>query len=116
MNRSRFHILGGLVTVALAVFLSSCSYLTRITIENKGTSATTVIVRSADSAYSQEFPEIAPGAISEEIEVNWPDVEGVTLEVSANHEGGTLDLGLGMSNAIQIFALGTKPTVISTEE
>lgn len=91
--------------------VGACGSSTRIQVENMGSTATKVTVRTADGSFRHDFEDLAPGKTSAEIDANLDDHRGINVDASDNHENGTVDLEPGVLNVIQVHEDGTEPTV-----
>jgi hypothetical protein len=113
MNKVRFYLP---IAMALLAHAGACSYPTRIQVENRGSTATKITVRSADGEFRVDFPELKPGEVSAEVDYEGASRSGVNVDASDNHENGIVDLEPATLNVIEIHEDGTEPSVRVVED
>ncbi|MEQ1505065.1 MAG: hypothetical protein ABMB14_22720 [Myxococcota bacterium] len=84
------------------------AYPTEVAVRNDAAAAVTVVL-SAGGA-SESFADLGPGETSDYRTIDWSTYDGVTVEVTGEADGGTLDLLSGRKNLVSVV-LGSPPAV-----
>ena len=103
------------VVVVLGLSLAGCGAETSVAVQNESDTATKTTVRDSTNTLRVDFAELAPGARSAFVVVDWPSYSGVNVDASDNHENGTVTLTEGRKNVVQVWRDGKEPTVMLEE-